>query len=389
MKNTFLELLKDIHMNQKSNPCLISNELYKLSKEHQVTSLIFNQIYSFDFDPTLKQHWKKETIYSVSLQTMKTEAFLTIYKKLREKNINVLVVKGLILRNLYPNPDYRSSNDEDLYVQLNEYEISKQVFIENGYKIIQESDIETTFIHPNGVRIELHTSLFSKDNKAYGNYQEYFKDAFKDVCVHNIHDVEVLSLNHQKHYLFLILHFVKHFLHGGVGIRQILDMVIYAENFGMYINWEQIYSILNKNHLLYLYENVIAISQDYLGFNTINIPLPKDYQKKNYDYQALLDDILDAGVFGQSTVERKHTATMTLNALKNGKTNLLKSIFPSMSEMKSKFKYLNKYPYLLIYAWCVRIIHYIFDKNQGNSKKTIELGQERIELLRKYKIIKN
>ena len=88
MKTKFLELLKDAHYNKTSNPCFIdAAQLYKLAKEHQVSSMIYNQIYKFDFDPALKQHWKREAIYSVSIQTMKTEAFLKVYKKLREKNL--------------------------------------------------------------------------------------------------------------------------------------------------------------------------------------------------------------------------------------------------------------------------------------------------------------
>ena len=390
MKIKFLELLKDAHYNQTSTPCLIdAAQLYKLAKEHQVSSMIYNQIYKFDFDPALKQHWKREAIYSVSIQTMKTEAFLNVYKKLREKNLNVLVVKGLILRSIYSIPDNRPSNDEDLYVELKDYEAAKQVFLDNGYICVKESEMETTFAHSNGVSIELHTSLFSKDNKAYGNYQEYFKDAFKDVLTFDIRGVKVLSLNHDNHYLFLILHFIKHFFHGGIGIRQIMDMIIYAEHFGDQIDWNRIYKILDKNNVLHLYENVLAIAQEYLGFDTTKVLLPSGYNKDNCDYQALLDDIIDAGVFGQSTIERKHTATMTLNAISSdGKSNVFKSLFPTLTEMKGKFEYLNKYPFLLPIAWFTRIFNYIFDKKQGDSKKTIELGNERIELLKKYKIIK-
>ena len=38
---------------------------------------------------------------------------------------------------------------------------------------------------------------------------------------------------------------------------------------------------------------------------------------------------------------------MTLNALSDeGKSNVFKSIFPTFNEMKGKFEYLNKYPFL-------------------------------------------
>lgn len=188
--------------------------------------------------------------------------------------------------------------------------------------------------------------------------------------------------------LFLFFHFIKHFLHGGVGIRQILDIIQYAEKYSNEIHWKEIYETLENEHYLKLIENVYAIAINYLGFDVNKIEMPQGFDIKECDYELLLNDIIEAGIFGKSTEERLHSSTMTLNALEQGKTSILKSIFPTYKEMKMKFEYLNQYPILLPYAYLTRIISYLKHHDQKQSMKTIEIGNQRIELLKKYNVIK-
>ena len=102
----------------------------------------------------------------------------------------------------------------------------------------------------------------------------------------------------------------------------------------------------------------------------------------------MLSDIIDAGVYGNSSRERIHSSTMTLNAAKSGRVSVLKSVFPSRKELKHKYTYLNKCPFLLHLAWIDRIYHYLRNKSEGETSKTISIGNKRIDLLKKYKIIK-
>ena len=47
MNHIFLSLLKDARLNMKSNPVKLDfMKLYQLANEHQVSPLIYNQIYS-------------------------------------------------------------------------------------------------------------------------------------------------------------------------------------------------------------------------------------------------------------------------------------------------------------------------------------------------------
>lgn len=389
MNSELIALLKDARLNRTSEPIKLDyQKLFDLASQHQISALIYNQIYNFDdFSEDIKQRWKRDALKINAFQTRKTMKILQVYRQFLKQGLKVLIVKGLVCRSLYPQPDNRQSNDEDLYVRKEEYETVKDILLKNNFTVISENDDVTTFIDPvSGLSIELHTALFSSESKAYGNYQRYFDQAFDECIVHRIDGVEVYSLEYTQHLLFLILHFVKHFFHGGVGIRQVVDIVMYSEAYGDKVDWDRLYDILKDLNIYVLIVNLFAMAHDKLEFDYTKIRVPEGIDKS--DYQDLLKDIMDAGIFGQSSSERIHSATITLNTISDGKTSVLKSIFPSLKEMQGKYKYLNKYPVLLPFAYFSRIVNYKKNNSSKNSQKTIEVGKQRIELLKKYRVIK-
>ena len=389
MNSELITLLKDARLNRTSESIKLDyQKLFDLTNQHQVSALIYNQIYNFDdFPEEIKQRWKRDALKINAFQTRKTVKILQVYRQFLKQGLKVLIVKGLVCRSLYPQPDNRQSNDEDLYVRKEEYEAVKDILLKNNFTVISESNDVTTFIDPvSGLSIELHTALFSLESKAYGNYQRYFDQAFDKCIVHRIDGVDVYSLEYTQHLLFLILHLVKHFFHGGVGIRQLLDIVMYSEAYGDKVNWDRLYDILKDLNIYVLITSLFAMAHDLLEFDYTKIRVPEGIDKS--DYQDLFDDIMDAGIFGQSSSERIHSATITLNTISDGKTSVLKSIFPSLKEMQGKYKYLNKYPVLLPFAYLSRIVNYKKNNSSKNSQRTIEVGKQRIELLKKYRVIK-
>ena len=68
----FLTLLKDAHLGQISQPDDYDYELlYQASIRHDVTALLYNQIYRFsNFPDELKQQWKRKAIQINALQTI-------------------------------------------------------------------------------------------------------------------------------------------------------------------------------------------------------------------------------------------------------------------------------------------------------------------------------
>ena len=409
MKKTnleFLSLLKSSLKNEKYDGEKIDFEdlvyIYKMSEIHHVVPMIYNAAYNEDFfkecDANFQAMFKSSAFRYIFSQIQRTNHFLEVYKKLSEKNIKILVFKGIIFRNMYNNPDDRISSDEDILIKKEDYEKVKEFFLSEGFEFTDKGEECAYFSKSTGLCIEVSTSLFSHESKAYGHLNKLFEDVFEKSIKINIDKIDILTLSHEQHLIYIVFHNMKHFLTGGFGIRQVADFSKYIETYGEYINWEKFWSDLKDLNYDTFALNLIEISLKYLGFNDDKITYPdnitsfdelKNSQKYYINSESLINDILDAGVFGASTMDRKHTALMTLDAVEDKKkSNRLKAVFPNVNYLKDNYTYLQKYPILLPVAWGQRILSYLKKNKTSSYINTMELGKQRIELLKEYKIIK-
>ncbi len=409
MKKTnleFLSLLKSSLKNEKYDGEKIDFEdlvyIYKMSEIHHVVPMIYNAAYNEDFfkecDANFQAMFKSSAFRYIFSQIQRTNHFLEVYKKLIEKNIKILVFKGIIFRNMYNNPDDRISSDEDILIKKEDYEKVKEFFLSEGFEFIDKGEECAYFSKSTGLCIEVSTSLFSHESKAYGHLNKLFEDVFEKSIKINIDKIDILTLSHEQHLIYIVFHNMKHFLTGGFGIRQVAIFSKYIETYGEYINWEKFWSDLKDLNYDTFALNLIEISLKYLGFNNDKITYPdnitsfdelKNSQKYYINSESLINDILDAGVFGASTMDRKHTALMTLDAVEDKKkSNRLKAVFPNVNYLKDNYTYLQKYPILLPVAWGQRILSYLKKNKTSSYINTMELGKQRIELLKEYKIIK-
>ena len=101
----------------------------------------------------------------------------------------------------------------------------KETAMPNGAK---DGDVpeEMGYIHPKtGAFYEIHTRLFSTESSAYGYLNRAFSDVFAHPSKVEVQGQSIFTLEETHHLFYLLCHSFKHFLHGGVGIRQICDMV--------------------------------------------------------------------------------------------------------------------------------------------------------------------
>ena len=378
-------------------------ELYQMSSVHKVTAAVYEQIYK---DVLLKQNenleiaqmFKKNTIHEVVLQAKKTEGFLQIYRTLNEQGVHPLVVKGIICRKLYEKPDYRISADEDILLRKEEFTRCDAILLSEGFR--RESldpehlPHEISYLHPqSGVYIEVHFTLFPEASGAYGHLNREFQDVFAHSICESVQGTEIRTLCPTEHIFYLICHSFKHFLHSGVGIRQVCDMVMMAEYYGGQIDWKQIERRLKRLHMDSFWAGLAEIGRRWLGFDWEKASYRQSIQKADVGPEELLLDLLDSGIYGNSSGERKHSSNITLAAAEKGRkdtaASLKESLFPSVSYMRKKYHWLKRYPILLPAAWLVRLMKYLLQrsKKENSIPSELEIGMGRVELLKKYRII--
>lgn len=373
--------------------------LFRMANDHSVFPVIYEQVRCTKIYQSLsdekREYQKKAAKRLVIGQTYRTSLFLMLYNELLNLGIPMLVVKGIVCRNMYQNPDYRQSCDEDILIRREDFRKLDQALEQRGFIREQidhpEKEHEVTYFHEaQGLYLEVHLSLFPEESGAYGRLNQEFTDVFDHYVMEKIQGVDVCTLDPTSHMLYLLCHGLKHFLHSGFGIRQLCDMVLFAETYGERIDWEQIEIRTKRQHMYLFWMNLFDIGERYLGFSWKKACLKKP-KKIKLESEAMLSDILDSGVYGKSSEERVHSANITLEAAKaqKKKLSLRSSLFPGIGYMKTQYPYLNKHKWMLPYAWAKRIYGYLRNKDRQKAMAAVEMGKTRTELLRKYGIIED
>ena len=378
-------------------------QVLDLAKEHHVLPLIFEAVHSCpaatQADPQLIAACRRATVQAVMTQTMKTEEFLELYRHLRDHDVKPLVVKGLICRSLYPRPDCRFSGDEDVLCGDAQFLDCHKAMIGFGmepcssrldsYEVPYRKEDSTLYI-------ELHKTLFSQDSDVFNDCNRFFEDSFSRAVEVPIQGQPIWTMCPTDHMLYLIVHAFKHFLHSGFGIRQVCDMVLFAMRWGQDIDWRYIHEKCRSIRCDRFATALFRIGERHLDFDPEKAHYPHFWNEEPVDETALLEDLLDGGIYGSSDRSRVHSSNMTLNAVsddkkgKKAKRSILRTVFPSAKSIEGRFPYLRRKPYLLPVAWTCRIFGYakesITDPDSGASE-VIRTGSKRIELLRHYDII--
>lgn len=381
-------------------------ELLQLAKTHQVLPLFYDAVYAEpslrEMDPASLTGLRRDVRFQVMRQTRKTDEFLSLYQALRAENAAPLVVKGIICRNIYPKSDLRPSGDEDLLAPGDRFIRCRAALEGLGMEIVRQSqDVDSSYELPmrkkDGVLyVELHKHLFSQDNDAFRDFNQLFQGAVDRAMEIQIQGVPVRTLSHTDHMLYLLCHAFKHFLFSGFGIRQVSDIILFAEQYGSGLGWAWIQEQCRKIHADRFAATLFRIGRKHLGFDDLAAHYPKAWLDAEADEAPLLEDLLLGGLYGDANLSRVHSSNMTLSTVSaqktgsSGKSPVLTSLFPSAKTLSSKYAYLKKYPILLPVAWCDRIVKYGIEtgkKNDSSAAEALKIGKQRIELMRYYDII--
>lgn len=382
------------------------HRLFALATAHRVLPMIYEAVIRSPSARKADQQMflavRRQSMQLVMLQAVKTDAFLKLLTELVSAGVTPLVVKGIVCRQLYPNPDYRISGDEDVLIPEMQFALCHETMLAYGMELADPEQDLNTFETSYGqklshLHIELHKQLFQPESDVYGAFNRYFEGVHERALTLTVQGVTVPAMNHTDHLFYLICHSFKHFLHSGFGIRQVCDICLYANAFGAQIDWERIRKQCEEIHTDVFAVALFRIGERYLNLQTDPEFYPAQWRMLEVDETAMLEDILDSGVFGASSMSRKHSSNMTLSAVsdrKQGKKNgssVLRTIFPSSKDLYGRYPYLKEKSYLLPVAWADRILKYgketMRDSSGNNAAESIRIGNKRIELLKQYGII--
>lgn len=381
-------------------------QLFQMAGIHHVMPLIYEAAFRI---PEVKSAGlpvmvmaKQQIFQQVFQQVRKTSEFLQLYAHLQRAGITPLVSKGIICRNLYPQPDHRPSGDEDVLIPPEQFEQCHRALLDFGMVTAEpEENLSTAYEVPYGkpgspLYIELHKHLFPPEAEAYGDWNRFFEGVFDRAIEEPVYGTGVRTMEYTDHFFYLICHSFKHFLHGGFGIRQVCDIVLYANKYGEKIDWNRLMELCREIRGVKFTAALLKIGGKHLVFDPDGACYPGFWRDIDVDESHMLEDLLDSGVFGHSTMSRKHSSNITLDAMtaqnqgKKAKTSVLGALFPGAQKLENRFPYLKKHPWLLPVAWVQRIVKYgkeTRNSADNNAADAMRIGSQRIDLMREYDII--
>lgn len=147
---------------------------------------------------------------------------------LESNGIDYILLKGAVIRGLYPEGWMRTSSDIDILVRSESIDTADDLLVEKlGYKRYTEGTHDRSFFSEGGVHVELHFSLL-EDNRA-NNAAGVLKDVWS-YAIRTENGEHEYRLSDGLFYFYHIAHLAKHMEHAGSGIRPFLDLWLINKN---------------------------------------------------------------------------------------------------------------------------------------------------------------
>lgn len=344
----------------------VLNTIYAIAMKHDLAHFVaiaLRKCGVLDENVVSQSIWKNVRVAMYRSETMQYE--LNQISELFEKErIAYIPLKGAVIRSYYPASWMRTSSDIDILVREGDLERAKSVLIKHlGYKVFKNNYHDIAMTSPGHTLLELHFKITENEkgmDQVLSRVWEY---------VYPIQEGSYRYVMTSEYLIFhTVAHMLYHFLHGGCGIRFLMDL------------W-----ILQK-HLEYD-QNILDDYYDRCGilkFARHAEQLSKVWfegKRHNELTMQMQQYIVDGGLFG--SFESKIVAHRT--KMKNRFLYLWTRVFQPYDELKMVYPKLQNNPMLYPFYTVKRMMK-IFNRDEAvRIRKELEvhnnMKQETVDAL--------
>lgn len=343
-------------------PETITETMYEELKLHYVHALPANLINSLSMPSELYEIW-----YSDILKTI-----LYHSKYIYEQNnlpitVPYVILKGTSAAKYYPYPEFRTMGDIDIMTSHQDFEVALMNLLDDGYQIIKQLDRETALVK-NRTIVELHMSFSSLSEPEQAKYLD-------DLIIDNITPTHILPdlING----IVIIEHVYQH-LGGGLGLRQIIDWMMFVDKCLPDEKWPVFKKMIQAIGLEQLTIVTTRMCELYLGLSS------REWCK-NADTslcRQLMDYVMSCGNFGNKRIDDQ---SLSENVFAYARTP--KALFQILQRQgKINWRAAQKHKILQPFAWIYQAGRYIFrglnrDDSFRKLKSEFETAKKRNAML--------
>lgn len=314
-------------------------QLVKLAKSHSVMGYVakyllqrrkFNDQDSAD----LRMKLKSFVVSSAMTAERLSKVLVEVVEVLKEGGISPVLLKGPGLAQYYAIPELRQSGDIDLYVGKDAYAASHLLLTKKYGAQTSENIWEDKHfsVIVNDIEIEIHRLCDEHFSRKINNVLQKYADEGlnSSLSVFSIKGVDIDTPEDTFNAFYIFYHLYRHFMTGGVGLRQLCDWGVFLERKRGSIDRTKLKQIIDEMDMVRAWQDFGELLVVYLGMNPQSLPY-RDENISSRRLDIIMGRILSEGNFG---FERSYFKKRSENYL----LNKVVSLFRHMARFLQLFR---------------------------------------------------
>jgi len=244
--------------------------LFELSASQNLAALVFGELSRIgnDMPDGILRRWKGFTDYSTAKFEAQLIALTHLSQFLEGHGIRVMVLKGLGLALLYPQPQVRECSDVDIFC-FGEYERVNGLLLQAGMisGIEEENDKHCSFSF-DGVNIENHRYFSEYVNRANVLIGEKISCLSETDLLTDNRTPGIYFPGVQMGALHLMMHTLSHLAWSGISVRHLLDCGLFFNKNKDAINRDSLIRIWKDSGTADAAFSLFALCESLLGLET-------------------------------------------------------------------------------------------------------------------------
>lgn len=299
-----------------------------------------------------------------------------LVKLFQNAGIPLAILKGCTAAMYYPIPLQRTMGDIDFIVPPDRFDDARNLMINNGYEFDHDQGDDREYTYCKGdIILELH----HRYSDVGWDIDPLIMEGMTHPIMSELYGKEFPTLPAEINGLVLLDH-IRHHLRWGLGIRQIIDWMMFLHSFPGDDVWNNRFALLVRKMGLERFAATVT-KMCRLWFGLPDEITWCDYVDEDL-VQELLEIVFQFGNFGRKNWKEEHQVeAVTVNIRKEGLFHYLQAVG------KLKWKACQKHKILRPFAWLYQILYYtgkgfIALFNGKKIVKDFERGKKRSDFLR-------
>lgn len=318
----------------------------KLAKAHNIAAIIYYGALNLGVptDASYMQELFSLTCQSMMVSQRQMYEIGRLEEAFEQAGIEYMPLKGTVLKSLYPQPEMRTMGDADILIRLEQYPKIEEIMKVLGFEFKRENEHELVW-QKTSLYLELHKSLVPEGSK---DFYRYFGTGWQLGA--KLPDHAKYDMSPENFFLYVFIHFTKHYRSYGIGIKHLLDLWVITKTFPK-MDREYVYCCLKEMNL-----------HDFFTYTMETVKVWFEETAENDRSTLITNVIFNSGQYG--TAERGLINRAVLHH-KGSSTRakfvrLRDGVFLPYIQMKHRYKMVKKYPISLPVMWVVRWFEILF-----------------------------